>query len=306
VLPDVPCFRLASRSVLGEDLFSEGVSHASGVTAMYEKYWQLSTKPFDGGGDARFYYPSEVHQGALLKLRYAIEARRGGALLAGMSGSGKTMLVQSLERQLAENYAPFVHLVFPLLAPGELVSLLAIELGAVTTAQQPSAEHCIRAVQTFLTENTRQGRHAVVAVDEAQLLADTPAMETLRLLMNLNRGTDPVLTLLVVGQSGLLPALDRMPAFEERLAVKCLLRPLTVDETAAYVSHRLAAAGARHEIFTPDALTHLAHLARGNPRRINRLCDLALLVGFAEEQKRIGPDQLDVIADELVHVSPDA
>jgi len=273
---------------------------------MYENYWQLSAKPFDGGADAKFYYPSEIHQGALLKLRYAIESRRGGALLAGASGSGKTLLVQSLERQLAENYAPFVHLVFPLMTPTELLALLVTELGAATSADPLSADHCIRCLQNFLAANVAKGRHAVVAIDEAQLLIDTPAMETLRLLTNLHRAAEPMFTLLVVGQSGLLPALDRMPAFEERLAVKCLLRPLGVDETAAYVSHRLSAAGARRDIFTADALTHLAHLARGNPRRINRLCDLALLVGFAEEQQTIGPDQLDVIADELVHVSPDA
>ncbi len=89
---------------------------------------------------------------------------------------------------------------------------------------------------------------------------------------------------MLVGQTALLPVLDRMPALEERLGVKCLLRPLNTDETASYVSHRLSAAGASREIFTPDALTRLHQLARGNPRRINRLCDLALLVGFAEEQ----------------------
>jgi type II secretory pathway predicted ATPase ExeA len=273
---------------------------------MYENYWQLSAKPFDGGADARFYYPSEVHQGALLKLRYAIESRQGGALLAGESGSGKTLLIQSLERQLAENYAPFVHLVFPLMTPTELLALVTTELGAATSAERLSADHCIRCLQNFLAENTAHGRHAVIAIDEAQLLIDTPALETLRLLTNLNQSSEPMLTLVIVGQSNLLPALDRMPAFEERLAVKCLLRPLNVDETAAYVSHRLSAAGAQRDIFTADALTHLAHLARGNPRRINRLCDLALLVGFAEEQQSIGPEQLDVIADELIHVSPDA
>ena len=93
------------------------------------------------------------------------------------------------------------------------------------------------------------------------MIVDTPLLETLRLLTNLTRSAEPTFTLLIVGQSGLLPALDRMPAFEERLAVKCLLRPLNVDETAAYVSHRLSAAGARHEIFTHDALTHLGQLA---------------------------------------------
>ena len=63
---------------------------------MYETYWQLSQKPFENVTDARFYYPSESHQAALLKLRYAIENRRGAALLAGPSGCGKTLLTTML------------------------------------------------------------------------------------------------------------------------------------------------------------------------------------------------------------------
>ncbi len=90
---------------------------------MYEAYWQLLAKPFETSADARFYYPSEVHQGALLKLRYAVENRRGGALLAGGSGSGKTMLVGWLRRQLAENCTPFVHLVFPQMSPSRTIDV---------------------------------------------------------------------------------------------------------------------------------------------------------------------------------------
>src|SRR5271163_4439310 len=111
---------------------------------MYENYWQLSAKPFDGGGDARFYYPSEVHQGALLKLRYAIESRRGGALLAGGSGSGKTLLVHALRRQLAENHSPVVHLVFPQMSASELLKYLADELGAADSASFGGVDQTVR------------------------------------------------------------------------------------------------------------------------------------------------------------------
>ena len=155
---------------------------------MYENYWQLLAKPFDNHGDPRFYYPSEVHQGALLKLRYAIESRRGGALLAGATGSGKTLLVELLGRQLAENHAPFVHLVFPLMSPAELLALVAAELGVGLQGERLSTDYCIRSLQKFLADNAARGRHAVVVVDEAQLLIDTPLLETLRLLTNLNRG----------------------------------------------------------------------------------------------------------------------
>jgi type II secretory pathway predicted ATPase ExeA len=108
-----------------------------------------------------------------------------------------------------------------------------------------------------------------------------------------------------VGQPQLLPALERMPGLESRLGVKCLLRPLNLEETISYVTHRLNAAGASHEIFTPEALTMLYQLTDGNPRRINRLCDLALLIGYAEEQMRINAPHIEAVANELVTVAPE-
>src|SRR4029079_12254184 len=100
---------------------------------MYEAYWQLQSRPFENSPDARFYYPSESHQGALLKLRYAIENRRGAALLAGALGTGKSLAVATLRRLLPDSFAPFVHLVFPDMPARELLAYLAAELGAPGT-----------------------------------------------------------------------------------------------------------------------------------------------------------------------------
>jgi general secretion pathway protein A len=273
---------------------------------MYEAYWQFHSRPFENGGDARFYYPSEVHQGALLKLRYAVESRRGAALLAGAAGVGKTLLINSLKRQLGESFAPFVHIVFPRMSTAELLSYLAAELGAQGGGTSAvGIDENVRRLQQFLQDNVRAGRHAVVAVDEAQLLVDSDALETLRLLLNFEADTQPALTMLLSGQPQLLPALARLPGLEARLGVKCLLRPLTLEETVSYVNHRLKAAGATREIFTSEALAALHELTGGNPRRVNRLCDLALLIGYAEEQVRINAPQIEAVSNELVTVTPE-
>ena len=95
---------------------------------MYESYWQLDEKPFENCADPRFYYPGESPQAALLKLRYAVENRRGGALLTGASGTGKTLIVAMLRRMLGETHAPFVHLVFPQMSTADLLAYLADEL----------------------------------------------------------------------------------------------------------------------------------------------------------------------------------
>jgi general secretion pathway protein A len=129
--------------------------------------------------------------------------------------------------------------------------------------------------------------------------------EALRLLLNFETGGVPALTLLLAGEPGVLPTLDRMPQWEERLAVKCLLRPFSEAETAAYVEHRLRAAGAVRPLFDSDALPTIHALTQGIPRRINRLCDLTLLIGFAEERRTLGASQFESVCHELVAVAPE-
>lgn len=270
---------------------------------MYEDYWQLETKPFEPTSDAHGYYPSETHQGAMLKLRYAIENRRGALVLVGPSGTGKTMIVQMLRRQLAESYTPFVHLVFPQMTGRELLCYLADELGAPAADAAPhSIDQTVRRIERFAQENARQGRHAVVAIDEAQVLVECDALETIRLLLNFQNAAQPSMTLLLAGQPALLPALGRMPNLDDRVGVKTLLRPFTLEETISYITHRLTGAGASRTIFDESALEALHQLGRGVPRQINRLADLALLIGFAEELPHLSADQIEAVSEELISV----
>ena len=271
---------------------------------MYESYWQLQRRPFENYADPRFYYPGESHQGTLLKLRYAIENQRGGAILAGASGTGKTLLIQTLARQLTDNCRPFVHLVFPQMSPAELLAYLADELAAAPTAAS-GIDQSVRRIKSFLADNEAAGKHAVIVVDEAHLIDEPETLEALRLLLNFQPRERAPLTLLLVGQPRILPIIDRMPGFEERLAIKCLLRPLAVEETVSYVTHRLKAAEAKQPIFEPSALEAIHALAHGLPRRINRLCDLALLIGYAEERPTVTAEQVEAVAQELVAVAPD-
>ena len=273
---------------------------------MYQSYWQLAQKPFENCSDPRFYYPCESHQAALLKLRYAIENHRHAALLAGAAGLGKTLVTGMLRTVLGEPFSPFVHLVFPQMNTEQMLAYLADELdGQTTDARSPDVRHSIHRIEAALAEFGRQDRHPVVAVDEAHLVADPRSLEALRLLLNFESDRRPGLTLLLVGQSGLLPTLDRTPQLEERMAVKCLLRPFTLQEAAGYVAHRLKVAGTLRTIFDDEAIAALQQLTHGIPRRINRLCDLALLIGYAEERDAITAEQLEAVSQELVTVTPE-
>ena len=273
---------------------------------MYQSHWQLTQKPFENCVDPRFYYPCESHQAAILKLRYAIENQRQAALLAGASGIGKTLLVDMLRNALGETFTPFVHIVFPQMATEQLLAYMADELeGSATSDRSPDVQQSVRRIETLLAAAAQEERHPVIAVDEAHLLSDAPTLEALRLLLNFVADGRSVMTLLLVGQPGVLPTLDRTPQFEERMAVKCLLRPFTAQETAGYVAHRLKVAGTMRPLFDDDALTALHQLSHGIPRRINRLCDLALLIGYAEQRDVITAPQIEAVAEELVAVVPE-
>ncbi len=274
---------------------------------MYQEYWQLESKPFEPIGDSRYFFLCESHRGALHKLRYAVESRRGAALLAGPSGIGKTLLVRMLREELGgagDAVGKFVQVVFPLMSSRDFLAYLAEQIGA-PPADPPerSVEESLRRLEFTLGEEALCGRHAVLVVEEAHLLEDSGLLETLRLLLNLQAAGEPMFTLLLVGQPPLLTAMQRNAPLDERLDIKTLLKPFSAEETSDYIVHRLNAAGATRAIFSPDAMDVVYQLTHGIPRRINRLCDLALMVGFAGRQHTIDAPQLESVNDELVTVA---
>lgn len=266
---------------------------------MYLAYWQLSARPFENATDVRFYYPGESQQAALLKLRYAVENRQAAAVLAGAPGLGKTLLVQALLRQLGEKCSPQARIVFPDMPPDQLLALLCDQLLGETSPGTPSIRESVRRLETFLRENAAAGRHAVAVVDEAHLLRDHESLQTLRLLLNFEAEAQAPLTLILTGQASLLPVVERMADFDQRLSARCVLRRFEAAETGAYVEHRLRVAGAQAAIFDSTALEAIHRHSQGVARKINRLCDLALLVGFAEERRLLQADQVNAVADEL-------
>lgn len=271
---------------------------------MYEAHWNLRSRPFENRLEGEFYYPSEVHQAALLKLRYAIENRRSAAVLSGTSGMGKSMVLQSLQDQLPDYVAAMISILYPAMEPNQLIRTIANRLcGESKDSQQSDMAASIERIDNHLREQSKHGKHVIIAIDEAHLLEQYGLIEPLRLLLNLGTPApigESTLTLILCGQPTLLPHVQRNVSLDERIAVRCVLHRLALDETVAYIGHRIRSAGGHTEkVFDTAAMETVFSLTQGIPRRINRLCDLALMVGYAQERERITSELIEEVNEEL-------
>jgi general secretion pathway protein A len=274
---------------------------------MYERHWNLSGRPFENWCDNRFFYPSDVHQTATLKLRYGIENRRAALALCGDSGMGKTMLVESLSTELPEEISPIVRVVFPRLSGDQLLGYVADEFSGESGTGRESAVQSLRRIERFLKDNTEAGKHGLLVVDEAHLLTVPDQLETLRLLLNIRTAetrAEAAWTMLLVGDTTLLGLIERNHALDQRMSVKSMLSRFSLEQTTDYIDHRLTVVGGNiRSMFTKDALQSLHVRASGMPRRINRLGDLALMVGYAEDLEIIDAPQIEAVHQELVAVA---
>ncbi len=272
---------------------------------MYEHYWRLDRPAFENDCDPTFFFPARSHHGALLKLRYLLENQNGLGLLVGEHGLGKTYLTHVLVQQLESLPLRFVRIVFPLLRPEELLRYVAHQLGMTTSdGTRPAATDLILLrLEAYLEELGEEGRRPVLIVDDAHLLAPE-ALQALQLLLNLKADRNHF-ALILVGRSDLLPKLNRLPALADRVAVRASLQPLTLAEAEQYVRHRLKTAGVAQAVLQPAAIRSAWQLSQGHPRRLNQLCDLALLVGYADGRTALSPVEIEAAAEELTTVSLD-
>lgn len=163
----------------------------------------------------------------------------------------------------------------------------------------------LRIIERSLEEHSRAGRHPVLVVDDAHLIDDSTTLQVLELLLNFQLPPRRRFSLILLGDRMLLSRLARLPRFDERLVVRAMLQSLSPDETSRYVQFRLEVAGVRRAIFDAEALAEIAELSDGIPRRINRIADLALLVGYADGRHQLTAEDVASVSEELVTVGVD-
>jgi len=267
---------------------------------MYTSFFGLQEKPFAITPDPRYLYLSERHAEALAHLLYGINEAGGFIQLTGEVGTGKTTVIRSLLEQLP-GHADVALILNPRVTPAEFLLTICEELHvAVPESGQGSTKTLMDLLGRHLLETHARGRRVVLIVDEAQNLS-TQTLEQVRLLTNLETATTKLLQIILIGQPELRELLDQpdLRQLAQRITGRYHLNPLSEEESAGYVKHRMRVAGATAEVFTPSALREIHRLSGGIPRVINVICDRALLGAFTQEDHRAGATLVRQAASEV-------
>lgn len=274
---------------------------------MYTAFYELKEEPFRLTPDPRFLHLADPHRTALKALLQGVLQRKGFIVVAGPVGTGKTTVLHTALQILTEKSEGrgrlvSAFLVNPTLSPAELLEAVLDEYEIPTTAT--SKPKRLAALHQMLFQTQQQGGTAVLLIDEAHLMT-VELLEEIRLLGNTDTYHEKLLQIVLCGQPELFAVLQRpeLQALQQRIANTCLLRPLALPETRAYIAERLHAAGLRAAApFTGTAVERIHNLSGGVPRLINLLCDACLTAGFEAKKRVIDPSFVERAAEEVLSV----
>ena len=267
---------------------------------MYDEHFGLKETPFTIAPDPRFLFMSERHREALAHLVYGIQADGGFVLLTGEVGTGKTTISRCLLEQMPPENTDIAVVLNPKVNSQELLATICDEFDIEYPYGNASLKTFVDLINKFLLKNHAQGRKAIVMVEEAQNL-EMEVLEQLRLLTNLETNQRKLMQIIMIGQPELLQILAKpeLRQLAQRITARYHLLPLSQKDTIDYVKHRLEVAGLKQPLFSEVLLKKIYKFSGGIPRKINLLCDRALLGAYVQNQKFVDKKVLVRAANEI-------
>jgi general secretion pathway protein A len=255
---------------------------------MYKEFFGLQKLPFNLTPDPAFLFLPAKHREALAGLTYSILERKGFIVLTGDAGTGKTTLLSSVLNILPSDRIQSSVILNPTLTPSEFLEMVLLDFD-ISDVPASKAQRLWK-LQEFLSRAARQGKVALLVIDEAHKLS-SEVLEEIRLLGNYESATDKFLQILLLGQSELDDLLNRqdLRQFKQRIALRLYIDPLNALEAEKYIRFRwVKAGGGEISPFAPDAVSGVYQWSRGIPRLINSICDNALLMAYGEKSHSVG------------------
>src|SRR5512133_1996021 len=255
---------------------------------MYAAYFGLKENPFKLTPEPGYLFLSEQHRDALNYLIYGIKEKKGFILISGGIGTGKTTLCRTL-LNLLDSQVETALIFNTAISDMELLETVVTEFGIGLPHEAGTKKGYVDAINAFLLANFAAGKNAVLLIDEAQNLSHG-VLEQIRMLSNLETEKEKLLQIILIGQPEIkatltLPALRQL---NERITVRYDLKPLAAGDVATYINHRLSVAGGPGTVrFAAGAYRQVFYFSEGIPRRINALCDRALLIAYTKNTSRI-------------------
>jgi type II secretory pathway predicted ATPase ExeA len=267
---------------------------------MYKSFYNLQRNPFEITPDPSFLFPTTRHNEALASLYYGVTAHRGFVVLTGEVGTGKTLILRSLLGLLQRRDVAFALIFNPTLSPLEFMRYILGDFGLPVAGK--AKDELIHVLNDFLVQRHQRGLTTILVVDEAHHLSPE-ILEEIRLLTNLETSQQKLLQIVLAGQPELDQKLDsyELRQLKQRIALRCHLDALSLDETMKYMGRRLQISGAPvvGQIFPEAAIEAVFRYSRGIPRLINTICENALLAGYAKQAATITPEIIDGVARDL-------
>lgn len=267
---------------------------------IYLHCFGFKERPFSLSPDPNMLFWSNAHRRAFAVLEYGLMTRAPLTVVTGEVGSGKTTLIQALLQKIDES----VTLGLISNAQGDRGDLIRWVLNSLNVPIPMDTDYVtlFQHFQNFVISEYAAGRHVAIIIDEAQNLGPE-MLEELRMLTNINSGKDELLQLILCGQPELREMITRpeLRQFAQRVTATYHINPFNLDDTCAYIQHRLIHAGGRGDEVGAQACALIYQISNGVPRIINKICDLAFVYAASSDMPTVTAKTVqEVIDDGLV------